>query len=333
MRSNIQLPITSATDILETPVSSNMIIRAETVTICNTTSSAISVTVNFIDSVVGLAYAIVKTVEVPAYSSLVVIDKDYPIYLVEGAKLQVQATAWGLQAICAYTIISDTSITLPTRPTINTEPTDPVISTYVGQYTATNTATSYNFTTGNLYGGSLAVVSVHNETNTGTATPPTSVTIGGVSATEAVGISSNNSGGATYSGIWYAVMIGFSYSVTVEYATAPLRMGIGVHYLTDYTSSTPVFTGSDGDTVATSVRTVNTSSLLSGSAIIAAHTSGDIYAHTWSGATERYDLPISSFTGMAGASTVTPLTQSHTITCTTDTTPTQGTALAVAAWR
>lgn len=121
MRSNIQLPLsTSITDILEAPTSSNMIIRADTVTICNTTASAISADVYLTRN--STTYAIAKTIEVPAHSSMVVIDKDYPIYLEEGDKLQVQASSWGLQVICPYTVISDTSITLPSRPTINAAP-------------------------------------------------------------------------------------------------------------------------------------------------------------------------------------------------------------------
>jgi hypothetical protein len=117
MRTNIQLPISaSATDILETPAGSNMVIRADVLTVCNTTASSISVDVYLIRS--STTYAVAKTVAVPAYSSLITIDKDYPIYLKEGDKLQVQASSWGLQAICAYTIISDTIITLPQRPPI-----------------------------------------------------------------------------------------------------------------------------------------------------------------------------------------------------------------------
>lgn len=121
MRSNIQLPISaSITDILEAPAASNMVIRVDTVTICNTTSSSIDVDVYLTRS--STTYAIAKTITIPAYSSLVALDKDYPVYLEEGDKIQVQASAWGLQAICAYTILSDTSITLPSRPTINSAP-------------------------------------------------------------------------------------------------------------------------------------------------------------------------------------------------------------------
>ena len=117
MRSNVQIPYTSFSDILVNPGSSNMIIRADTLTICNTTNAAISLSAQLDRS--GTAYSLAKTVEIPAYSSMIVIDKDYPVYLAESDKLQVSGSAFGLQAICSYTIISDTSITLPGRPEIN----------------------------------------------------------------------------------------------------------------------------------------------------------------------------------------------------------------------
>src|SRR6056300_185244 len=167
MRSNVQLPInTSATDILETPAASNMIIRADTVTICNTTSSAVSVDVYLTRS--SVTYAIAKTIEVPAYSSLVALDKDYPVYLEEGDKLQVQASAWGLHAICAYTIISDTSITLPTRPTIRT------IYSYASTPASSDTIT-LNVPTNASLGDIL--VAIIAETDGRTATTPTGWTL------------------------------------------------------------------------------------------------------------------------------------------------------------
>lgn len=77
MRSNIQVPTSSITDILENPAASNMIIRADVVTICNTTASAADIDVYLTRS--STTYAIAKTISVPAYSSLVVLDKDYPL--------------------------------------------------------------------------------------------------------------------------------------------------------------------------------------------------------------------------------------------------------------
>lgn len=167
MRSNIQLPIsTSATDILETPAASNMIIRADTITICNTTASSISIDVYLTRS--SVTYAITKTVTVPAYSSLVVIDRDYPVYLKEGDKLQVQASDWGLQAICAYTIISDTGITLPSRPDINEEPllifdtfTD-TNNTVIASHTPDTQAVSGTYRTVQTFGSSTNIQIISN---------------------------------------------------------------------------------------------------------------------------------------------------------------------------
>ena len=116
MRSNIQVPVAGITDILETPAASNMIIRADVVTICNNLSVEASIDLYLTRS--SSTYAIAKAIAVPAYSTMVILDKDYPVYLEEGDKLQISGNS-GLQAICSYTIISDTSITLPGRPTIN----------------------------------------------------------------------------------------------------------------------------------------------------------------------------------------------------------------------
>jgi hypothetical protein len=93
------------------PANSNNIIRIDTFIVCNPTASPISV----------WAFApsgssrIASSVEVPAYSTLVIVDKDYPVYLNEGDTLS--AEGFGLQAICAYTTISDT---IPPPPEITT---------------------------------------------------------------------------------------------------------------------------------------------------------------------------------------------------------------------
>lgn len=116
MRTNIQIPTASVTDVLENPSSSNFVIKAETVNVCNTTADAAAVSVFLTRSTV--TYAIAKTVTVPAYSSMVVLDKDYLVYLQEGDKIQVSGDV-GLQVICSYTIISDVDIVLPDRPIIN----------------------------------------------------------------------------------------------------------------------------------------------------------------------------------------------------------------------
>lgn len=206
----------------------------------------------------------------------------------------------------------------------------PATSTFIDTYLLNTSTTTYNFTTASI-SPSLVVVAVHNESNSGTI-PATGVTIGGVSATEAVTSTSVGASTEAHVSIWYAVIDSSTTSISVSHGSSPLRCGIGVYTIQDYNSTTPVFTGSDTDSTYVTTRTVNTTSISPGSVIIAGHTSADQYAHTWSGVTERYDVSIGSFTGATGASLDTSLNKTHTITTTVGATPTQGTALAVAVW-
>lgn len=122
MRSNIQIPISSITDVVEVPADSNMIIKIDELLVCNVGSINSSVDVFITRS--ATTYAIAKNVSVSIASKLNIIDRDFPIYLLEGDKLQISGDP-GLEAVCSYTIISDTNITLPSRPTINTpDPTE-----------------------------------------------------------------------------------------------------------------------------------------------------------------------------------------------------------------
>jgi hypothetical protein len=208
-------------------------------------------------------------------------------------------------------------------------------SSFIDAYGINGSSTTYNFTTASI-SPSLVVIAVHSETLAASSVPASGVTIGGVTATQAVSVTSTgSSGGVAHVSLWYAKLSSSTTSVTVDYSSAAsLRCGIGVYTIQNYKSITPVFTGSDTDSNFVTTRTINTTSINQGSVIIAAHTSGNIYAHTWSGVTEKYDEQIAGgLTGMTGASLDTDLTQSHTIVSTTDTTPSQGTALGVAVWR
>jgi hypothetical protein len=95
------------TTLVTNPANSNNIIRIDTFIVCNPTASPISVTAFAPRSPSRIA----STVEVPAYSTLVIVDKDYPVYLNEGDTLSAEGS--GLQAVCSYTVISDTSISPP----------------------------------------------------------------------------------------------------------------------------------------------------------------------------------------------------------------------------
>lgn len=147
--------LTPPPNILENTVGSNNIIRIDTLTICNTTAGAISVDAYLVRS--STLYAISKTIEIPAYSSLIIVDKDYPIYLEEGDELQTYSPNPGLQAICSYTVITD----------------------YVPQITTSNlllyldaadsnsypgTGTTWSDLSGNGYDGTLTNGPVYNST-------------------------------------------------------------------------------------------------------------------------------------------------------------------------
>jgi len=212
-------------------------------------------------------------------------------------------------------------------------PTTNAVSTYVNSYDSTSGTTSYSFTTASL-SPSLVVVAVHSETGININREPSNVTIGTIPAYQAVVASSAAAGGSPIVSMWYLETAASTTSVVVTFPVSVLRCRISVYTITGHTSTTPVFTGTSSDSTLVASRTVNTSILDSGSAIIAAHTSGDIYSHTWSGVTERYDAQIGGgLTGATGGSLNTDTTQSHNVTVNMGSTPVQGTALVVAAWR
>jgi hypothetical protein len=201
-------------------------------------------------------------------------------------------------------------------------------STFINSYGIAASQTTYNFTTTSIPAG-LAVVTVSSESNGDTTV--SSVTIGGVSATQAAAFYQNGPVG-TGSSIWYAVIESSTTSVVVSYPNAPVRCGIGVYTIENYTLATPVY--NNVSPVNTTTSSITTSSISSGSAIIAVRTSGDVYSHTWSGVTEDYDNQIggTGLTGQTGASLDTSTTQTHTIESVGDTTASQGTTMAVAVW-
>lgn len=201
-------------------------------------------------------------------------------------------------------------------------------STFINSYGIAASQTTYNFTTASIPAG-LVVVTVSNEENGDNTV--SSVTIGGVSATQAAAFYQNQTSG-TGSSIWYAVIGSSTTSVDVSFGNAPIRCGIGVYTIENYTSATPVYNNAvQGPTAST--LSITTSSISSGSAIIAVRTSGAGYSHTWSGVTEDYDNQIGGgLTGQTGASLDTSTTQTHTIESVEDSPGGQGTTMAVAVW-
>lgn len=124
-RSNVQVPISGSSfaTVLDNQVLSgqNRLFRADSLVVCNITSSTAEVTVRFSDSNVSQFSDIAKNITVPGNSSIVIIDKDYPIYVPENTRITINASADStLHALCSYTVMSDSTnaITIPTQPNI-----------------------------------------------------------------------------------------------------------------------------------------------------------------------------------------------------------------------
>lgn len=85
--------------------SSNQIYKLVNITASNITDTTnMWVTVNLVRSLVG--YALARNVTVPMNSSLLILGKDAPIYLMEGDSLQIRAGANNnIQLVCSYEVL------------------------------------------------------------------------------------------------------------------------------------------------------------------------------------------------------------------------------------
>lgn len=97
---------TAATSITTNSAGSGKIYKINMLSVANTDGATlVDVNVDIFRS--GVAYHIAKTISVPADSSLIVIGKENPLYLMEGDSLRVTAGAANkAQAVCSYEEIS-----------------------------------------------------------------------------------------------------------------------------------------------------------------------------------------------------------------------------------
>ena len=103
------LTTTSATSILNNASSSGKCLKVNTLNVSNYTGSAANVTVSYYSaaSLGGTAYAIAGAVNIPANSTLNIIDKTSQYYLEENTSLGATAgTANALIVTCSYEDIS-----------------------------------------------------------------------------------------------------------------------------------------------------------------------------------------------------------------------------------
>ena len=101
---------TSVVDLLENPAASGKVYRVEFFSVANIDGvNTADFTLNFYDASSTTSFKICNTVPVPADATLMIVDR--PIYLEEGDKLTITASANSdLEAVVSWVIIDDLKI-------------------------------------------------------------------------------------------------------------------------------------------------------------------------------------------------------------------------------
>jgi hypothetical protein len=189
--------------------------------------------------------------------------------------------------------------------------------------------TTYTFSNVSIGGAGLIVVASHTE---GAGVPLVSMTIGGVSATIDVQVSSAT-GTRTNTAICSAVITsGSTATIVVNYTGVVARCGIAVYRVQNYTSVTPVTTASNSANSGTGL-SATLNSLSVNDAVIAAYTTGDNNAITWTNITERYDQSVGGEQSRESGGNATVGSSGNYTVTTSNTNSTQGITLVAAAWR
>jgi len=101
------LGTTTTTDILTCPA--DKVLKINSIIVANIDgTSAADTTVYFYDSSAATRYALAYTIAVAADATLVVLGKDYPIYLEESDQIEAGANATGdLEIVISYEELDD----------------------------------------------------------------------------------------------------------------------------------------------------------------------------------------------------------------------------------
>lgn len=105
----VALSTTSETSVLSNAAASNTVYKIESLVVSNNSASAATITINYHSAAAlgGTTYPICSTTSVPAYASLVVIEKTNGIYLEQNSSLGATAgTSNVLNVVCSYEAIS-----------------------------------------------------------------------------------------------------------------------------------------------------------------------------------------------------------------------------------
>jgi len=106
----LDLSSTSATTLVTNASSSNTVLKINMIQVSNvdgTNACDVTVKVHSAASGGGTGYALASTVSVPADASMVIIDKNTAVYILENQSITVTAgTANDLEVVCSYEEIS-----------------------------------------------------------------------------------------------------------------------------------------------------------------------------------------------------------------------------------
>lgn len=100
-RTELQQVTTTPTAIATNGASSDAVFKVNTLVITNVSTSVASITADIFRA--GVATRFASQIPVPAQSSLVVLSKENPVYLLEGDALRLTAsTNAALHAVCSF---------------------------------------------------------------------------------------------------------------------------------------------------------------------------------------------------------------------------------------
>lgn len=96
---------TVLSDIVINPIDGNKLYKIVNLSVSNITElTNVSVTVNILRNEVS--YALARSITIPLNATLLIVGKDYPVYMLEGDTLQARASADNsLQVVCSYEVV------------------------------------------------------------------------------------------------------------------------------------------------------------------------------------------------------------------------------------
>lgn len=178
--------------------------------------------------------------------------------------------------------------------------TTPVDITFTANAEDTGGGTSYTFSSQSIGTADATRIVVVQANSVAIAGNINSITVGGISATQAVNINGEDN---QRLGIWYAsVPTGTTADVVVTWSTSMARCGIGVWAMYN-ADATPHDTDTDFHNFSSSSPTTLSLNVPANGAVISAAqgSASTLYTYTWSGLTEDFDTSVETSTSHTGA--------------------------------